>query len=458
MNEKNSRLITIFLIYDSCLIVASFLGSICLKYGSLNAGGYYILLPALIVIWTGIILGFKSQSFYFRESLLQHLQSQILDFLFFTGTLSTLVLILDLQLYSRLVLFGTILFFFTLRNLGFYVLHRYLSYMRVKGRHVKRLLIVGAGRIGKQLEEKIRRNVALGYKVVGFLDDGPGDPALEGRIIGGIGNIDSIIESQRVEEIILAIPLTATESIRSVIEAADYHGIRTSMVPDYYRLVQRSFETRTLGDMPLVSIREVTLDKLINKGLKRLFDMLFSFAVLVLLFPVFLFISVAIKATSKGPVFYRPIRVGLGGNDFECLKFRSMIVDDSPDHHLKSTEKDDPRITRVGAFLRRNSLDELPQFINVLRGDMSVVGPRPHRKALNADMQNEVTGYMLRHYVKPGITGWAQVNGWRGPTETQEQREQRTLHDLWYIENWSLWLDIRIVLMTLVGRSKQNAF
>jgi lipopolysaccharide/colanic/teichoic acid biosynthesis glycosyltransferase len=165
-----------------------------------------------------------------------------------------------------------------------------------------------------------------------------------------------------------------------------------------------------------------------------------------------------VKASSRGPVFYVPARIGLGGKEFGCLKFRSMVVDDSKDHNLKSTVVGDSRITKTGIFLRKYSLDELPQFINVLLGEMSVVGPRPHRAFLNEDMQKKVEGYMLRHYIKPGITGWAQVNGWRGPTETLEQKEQRTNHDLWYIDNWSFWLDIRIVLLTLIGKSGHNAF
>ena len=180
------------------------------------------------------------------------------------------------------------------------------------------------------------------------------------------------------------------------------------------------------------------------------------FAIIITL-PVTIALSIMIKLESTGPVFYRPQRVGLNGTEFDCLKFRSMIVDTSPTREEKYCQGD-PRITKVGAFIRKSSLDELPQFINVLKGEMSVVGPRPHRKFLNDQLQSKVEGYMLRHYIKPGITGWAQVNGWRGPTETMEQKINRTKHDLWYIDNWTIWLDLRIVLMTVVGKSKTNAF
>ncbi|HAP68267.1 MAG TPA: undecaprenyl-phosphate glucose phosphotransferase [Flavobacteriales bacterium] len=453
---KRTGLVWFFLVYDIIVMTAAFWGSIYLKYKSFEPGSYSILLPLIILLWSVVSFTVTPSNLQFRQGLYTHLRGQVIEMLIFVGIVSSLVLALGLNLYSRLVLFGTILFFFAIRNIGFLLIYKYLSYMRQRGRHVKRVLVIGSGRIGQSINRLLKRDVTLGYNVIGFLDDG--EPVSGLSILGSINDIEQIIVNDRVEEVVLAIPLTATEKISRVIEISEFHGLRVSMVPDYYRLVRRPFETYTLGDMPLVSIREVTLDGLFNKALKRAFDLVFSSAVLLLLSPVFLAISLAVKLTSRGPIFYTPTRIGIGGAEFKCLKFRSMVVDNSPNHHLKSTAKNDPRITRIGSFLRNQSLDELPQFINVLLGEMSVVGPRPHRKALNIDMQNEVSGYMLRHYVKPGITGWAQVNGWRGPTETQEQRTERTLHDLWYIENWTFWLDIRIIVMTIAGQSKQNAF
>lgn len=457
MRDKRSGLFAFFLAYDIIIMIVAFLGSIYLKYHSLQPGNYTIFLPLVIALWTLTRL-FTSRNLKFREGLITHFKEQVVDMVIMVGIVSSVVLIFELRLYSRTVLFGTITFFFVFRNVGLLIVYRYLFYMRHKGRHVRRVLIIGAGRIGKRIYQVLSKDPTLGYFVVGFLDDAEVDEEISDHVLGRVDDIGQVIERHRIEEVVLAIPLTATEKIRKVIDESEFHGLRVSMVPDYYRLVKRTFEARNLAGMPLVSFREVALDKSINKVLKRIFDMLFAFGVLVVLSPVLLLIAVIIKVTSPGPVFYRPTRIGLQGKEFTCLKFRSMIVDSSPDHHLKSTQKDDPRITRVGAYLRKHSLDELPQFINVLTGDMSVVGPRPHRKALNVDMQNEVSGYMLRHYVKPGITGWAQVNGWRGPTETKEQREQRTLHDLWYVENWSFLLDIRIIFMTIIGRSKENAF
>lgn len=459
MNEKGFRLVWIFLVYDILIIVASFLGSFYLKYNSLEANSYYIILPLIIIIWVLVVLTFTSQNYYFREGIVQRIKNQIIDFIIFGGIVSSLVLILELKLYSRLILFGTIVMFFILRNAGFLLLYKYLSYMRAKGRHVKRLLVIGAGRIGEELFNYVKRDVSIGYSIVGFLDDNP-DTANVPRnlIIGSTDDLSRILIDHRIEEVILAIPLTATSKIADAIETAEFHGLRIGMVPDYYRVVERSFETHTLGNLPIVSIRDIALDKIANQALKRSFDVVFSLAVLILLSPLFLIIALLVKLGSAGPVFYKPIRVGLGGKEFKCWKFRSMSVDKDPDHAMKSTVDGDPRITPIGSFLRKNSLDELPQFLNVLVGDMSVVGPRPHRSFLNEDMQKKVEGYMIRHYIKPGITGWAQVNGWRGPTETFEQKDQRTKHDLWYIDNWTFWLDIRIVLMTASGKSNKNVF
>ena len=184
-----------------------------------------------------------------------------------------------------------------------------------------------------------------------------------------------------------------------------------------------------------------------------------SFSALALFFlaPVFLLIALLIKIDSPGPVFYYPIRIGRGGKPFKLYKFRSMKECDIPSGGTLSTQKDDPRITRVGKFLRKFSLDELPQFINVFLGTMSVVGPRPHRRFLNRQLQESVYKYMIRHYVKPGITGWAQVNGWRGPTDTEEQRKQRTMHDLWYVENWSPLLDLKIIYLTIFSRKAHKS-
>ncbi|MBL4587142.1 MAG: hypothetical protein JKX84_08825, partial [Flavobacteriales bacterium] len=208
MNERSTRLVWIFLLYDVVIVTISFLGSIYLKYDSFEPGKYILVLPLIILIWVVQRLAFSSHNNYFREGLVQRILNQILSFMIFVGIVSTLVLVLDLKLYSRMVLFGTILFFFILRSVGFVLIYRYLAHMRAKGRHVKRVLILGAGRIGSQLLEHLNKDVGLGYMVVGFLDDAPEKAMVsEGKILGSISDLDSKIISENVDEIILAIPL-----------------------------------------------------------------------------------------------------------------------------------------------------------------------------------------------------------------------------------------------------------
>jgi exopolysaccharide biosynthesis polyprenyl glycosylphosphotransferase len=201
------------------------------------------------------------------------------------------------------------------------------------------------------------------------------------------------------------------------------------------------------------------MDSYISRFWKRVFDVIFSFIALLITFPILLLVAIAIKLDSKGPVFYRPVRLGKRGTEIRIYKFRSMKHNQTAADRTKSTALNDDRITRVGKIIRKYSLDELPQFINVLIGDMSVVGPRPHRLDLNKRFQQTTQNYLVRHYVKPGITGWAQVNGWRGPTETKYQYIGRTLHDLWYIEHWNFALDLYIIFLTIFGKgTRNNAF
>jgi putative colanic acid biosynthesis UDP-glucose lipid carrier transferase len=213
-----------------------------------------------------------------------------------------------------------------------------------------------------------------------------------------------------------------------------------------------------LKNIPIIKSKETPLDNYFYWLYKRFFDVCFSILALVLVSPLLLLIALSVKLTSRGPVLYAAGRVGMGGRIFTIYKFRTMYYPGKNQEDL-STLENDSRVTPLGRFLRKTNLDELPQFYNVLKGDMSVVGPRPHRVNLDKKLQHEVDKYMIRHYIRPGITGWAQVNGWRGPTATEEQKFQRIHHDLWYIRNWSVWLDIKIIFLTLLGKkTRENAF
>jgi len=458
MLKRDSKLASFFLGYDIVLIAISFLLSIYVKYDGLEAGRYFLVLPLIIINWVLVKVIITHDNYYFRDSILLRLKSQFPDFLLFAGVVSFSLLALDLKLYSRLVVFGTILGFFLFRNLGYLIIYQYLGWMRRKGRHVSKVLVLGAGRIGEQVMHFANSNIANGYRIVGFLDDAPNNPNIpEKLILGGLSDLKKALDGGLIDEIIIALPLTEDEKIRKSLEQADFHGLRVRLIPDYYRLFNRTFETSRFGQLPTINLRQIPLDRIVNIILKRVFDIIFSIAALIAVFPVMVIVAILIKIDAPGPIFYRPVRIGEGGRKFSCLKFRTMFENEASDGNTKSTVKGDSRITKIGSVLRKYNLDELPQFVNVLKNEMSVVGPRPHRTFLNEHMQKMVEGYMVRHYIKPGITGWAQVNGWRGPTTTVEQKLERTSHDHWYIENWTFLLDMKIIIMTLRGASN-NAF
>jgi Undecaprenyl-phosphate glucose phosphotransferase len=314
-------------------------------------------------------------------------------------------------------------------------------------------LIAGSGSLARKVASIMESNQYARLSVQGFIDCGDGQaPGSNERVVTSLDGLKDYLRYNYAHEIIIALPYYQQDKIKSLIDIADYHGTRIRFVPDYQGIFGESFKTYRFGDIELVNIRQIPLDHWFPNLLKNTFDILFASVVLFWLTPVLIIIGILIKIDSPGPILYKPVRVGRGGKPFKIYKFRSMSVSDNPMNGVQSTLKDDPRITKIGKFIRKYSIDELPQFINVLTGEMSVVGPRPHRTFLNQVMQESEEKYMIRHYYRPGITGWAQVNGWRGPTDTDEQKKQRTAHDLWYLKNWTLWLDIKIVWLTVFGK------
>jgi Undecaprenyl-phosphate glucose phosphotransferase len=325
----------------------------------------------------------------------------------------------------------------------------------------KCVIVAGTGNKAKIIEDQVLTSHNPGYQLKGFISCNKQDTCMieSKKVLGDLDNINLFLQSNTVDEIVIALPDDEKINIQKVLSVADYHGIRVKYVLDYHELFGNHYKITRFGQVDAVNIRETPCDGKIAGFLKNCFDKVFALVALAFLLPVFLLIAILIKVESRGPVFYCPIRIGKGGRPFKLFKFRSMMQNDDMSTGVQSTQENDPRITRVGKLLRKYSIDELPQFINVLLGTMSVVGPRPHRRYLNRQLQQDVYHYMLRHYVKPGITGWAQINGWRGPTDTEEQKRQRTLHDLWYVENWSFWLDIKIVYLTIFSsKVRKNAF
>ncbi len=318
-----------------------------------------------------------------------------------------------------------------------------------------RVLIVGAGDIGRLLLQKINQSPGLGYEPVGFADDTPMRKEVAGLpILGHTSQLGFLIREHTVQEVILGLPQASHEEILELISQCEREKATVRIFPNVFQIIASEISIDDLNGLPLLSVRDVALRGW-RLTVKRAMDVVVSAVTLILLSPMLLLIALLIKLDSPGPVFYCQERMGLHANPFQMLKFRSMRADAEQDTGPVWATKDDPRRTKFGGFIRRHSLDELPQFINVLLGDMSLVGPRPERPVFVDQFRQMVPRYMERHKEKAGITGWAQVNGLRGDTSIVE----RTKYDLWYIENWSLFLDIKIILRTAFGLFRdENAY
>jgi Undecaprenyl-phosphate glucose phosphotransferase len=323
----------------------------------------------------------------------------------------------------------------------------------------KLVIVAGTGNKAKKIEDQVLTSHHHGYQLKGFINCGNEDACMveNNKLLSDLDNIDQYLQANPIDEIVIALPDNQINKIQQILAVADYHGIRVKYVLDYQELFGNRYKITRFGHIDAVNIRQLPIDGKMAGFFKNVFDKIFAVGALAFLIPLFLAIAIIIKMETRGPVFYSAIRIGKGGRPFRLYKFRSMRENDNSADGVCSTRLNDPRITRVGRILRKYSIDELPQFINVLLGHMSVVGPRPHRRYLNRQLQENVYHYMLRQYVKPGLTGWAQVNGWRGPTDTEEQKRQRTLHDLWYIENWSFALDIKIIFLTIFSPKVHKA-
>jgi putative colanic acid biosynthesis UDP-glucose lipid carrier transferase len=327
----------------------------------------------------------------------------------------------------------------------------------------RKVLIVGAGDTGINFYQQYVKNEKYGYALAGFIDDIK-NPSLNGHYLGKTTDLDQIIAKYELDDIVVALPITQESQIQNIVTVGEKEGKRIRIIPDYQRYGSGKMKVDRLGSFPIITLRSLPLDVVDNKIYKRIFDIAFSVFVITIVFSwLFPIIALLIKVSSKGPVFFRQERWGLNNKIITCYKFRSMVatstdVDESGKYRQAS--KNDPRITPIGKFLRKSNLDELPQFLNVLLGTMSVVGPRPHPVPLNIASKDSIENYMMRHWVKPGITGWAQVNGYRGETRVPHLMQKRVEHDVWYLENWTFWLDLQIIVQTLVNmvKGEKNAF
>lgn len=322
--------------------------------------------------------------------------------------------------------------------------------------HKKNVLIIGCGRLGKQYFDSVRQHKNLGVNIIGFLTkDALENDNINYSIIGTICDLETISKEYLLDEVIIALKTDEYSELEYILNTCDKQGIRVKILPGYFEFLQVSMKLEEVFGVPIINIREVPLDSIGNRIVKRTFDIIAASLAIFIFSPLYIILAIGVKVTSRGPVLFKQERVSAGNKPFLMLKFRSMCVQKKEEEKTQWTTQNDARVTKFGSFIRKTSLDELPQFFNVLKGDMSIVGPRPERPFWVEKFKDEIPDYALRHYIKTGITGWAQVNGLRGDTSIEE----RIKCDNYYIHNWSLWMDIKILFLTVFkGFVNKNAY
>lgn len=412
------------------------------------------IIPIYLVIYHAFDFYSSKRGNSFGNEIVNIIEANIMGCLILFG----IFFIIKLNYISRMVIIQ-----FTITNTLLVILERYISrtilkYIRARGFNLKHMLIIGAGDLGHKFLKKIEKHREYGFSVMGFLDD---DEAKIGAkigktsVIGKIDTLDNFLLPYHIEEVVVALPLSAYQKLSSIIKVCEKHGVRVSIIPDYYSYIPAKPKVGEIDGIPLIYIRDVPLDTYLNQLIKRIFDIFLSIIFIIISSPIMIIIALGVKFTSRGPILFKQKRLGLNRKPFYLYKFRSMRVSSEETAATTWTTADDRRRTWFGELIRKTSMDELPQFFNVLKGDMSLVGPRPERPFFVNKFKDEIPKYMVKHQIKPGITGWAQVNGWRGDTSIEE----RIKCDIYYMENWSLTLDLKIVLMTIFkGLINKNAY
>ena len=337
------------------------------------------------------------------------------------------------------------------------VIRYILRNIRKKGLNQKHILLVGYSRAAEEYIDRILQNPQWGYNVRGILDDNvkAGTTYKGIKVLGRIANLMVILPENRLDEIAITLGLSEYYRLEEIVALCEKSGVHTKFIPDYNNIIPTKPYTEDLLGLPVINIRYVPLTNTFNMVLKRLMDIGGSIFAIILFSPVMLLAAILVKLTSPGPLIYKQERVGLHNRTFLMYKFRSMEVQPKEEEKKAWTVKNDPRVTGIGKFMRRTSIDELPQLFNILKGDMSLVGPRPERPFFVEKFREEIPRYMVKHQVRPGLTGWAQVNGYRGDTSIRKRID----YDLYYIENWTLGLDVKILIMTIFkGFINKNAY
>lgn len=452
VNKKSiytSRLVSDLVLLNLSFIISAILAQSIQTL--LDRDYMFILLLLLNIVWfvnanlSGFYLDFFTRSFSFQFF-------NILKTTLFQVGLTVLFIFLtkeDLFTRNFILLYGL---FLTLSiSLRTAIFKNVLISLRRKGKNIRNLLVIGAEEVGKNFKETITRNPDFGYHFSGFLDNTSKDD----EVIGILDQLDEKIKEKEIDEVIITLSSQPPELLDEIIRVCNINAVRIHIIPDYFRFLSSRFQISSIGNFPIITARQEPLEEANRRFLKRTFDIIFSSIVLIFLLSwLYPILALLIKLDSKGKVLFIQKRVGVKNDLFECYKFRTLSSESSRETEIfKPVLMGDKRVTGIGNFLRKSNIDELPQFFNVLKGDMSVVGPRPHAipyQDLYGKIFEEIK---MRHNVRPGVTGWAQVNGLRGDIEDEKENNRRTImrmkYDLWYIENWTMRLDLQIILMTI---------
>lgn len=412
------------------------------------------IIPLYLLIYNSLDLYTSKRGQGFFDELIKIIEANIIGFISVLG----LLFALKLHFVSRLIILQFFIINTILNIFVRYFSRLLLQFARSHGYNIKYMVIIGAGPLGFEFLNRLEEHKEFGYRVRAFFDDDPkkiGNRINNIEVVGNLAALENYLIDNHIDEAVIALPLAAYQKIGHIVEICEKNGIRAMIIPDYYKYIPAKPKVIEVDGLPLINIRDVPLDIFYNRLLKRAFDIVGSLFLILLFSPLMALIAVGVKLSSPGPVLFKQERVGLNRKNFTMLKFRSMRVSDEEVACTTWTTAGDPRRTGFGELIRTTSLDELPQLFNVLKGEMSLIGPRPERPYFVDKFKEEIPKYMIKHQVKPGITGWAQVNGWRGDTSIEE----RIKCDIYYIENWSLWLDIKILFMTVFkGFVHKNAY
>jgi putative colanic acid biosynthesis UDP-glucose lipid carrier transferase len=459
---KSKFIPVLFAFVDIILLVGSF---ILAKYLVFNGQIPYVffyntLIIGWSILWVVICLKFNLYEIpriLFTYKILAKNMYAIFTFIFLSA--GFISMITDYK-FSRLF-FGYFMLFFGLFLLTWRLISSFLvKFYRKKGHNTSTILLVGMNKNILSLLHKIYLNPKYGFKIAGLYTDADVSAEVKNYYRGKLSEISAFLDANTVDEIIISLPYHQSKLINDLFRYADNNMMRVRVIPEFSEYLSQTFSIDYIQNIPIMKLRSEPLNSFTNRILKRIFDVVFSSVIVIVLFSwLFPIIALIIKFTSTGPVFFVQERTGKDDKAFNCFKFRSMTVNVASD--VLQATKNDARVTPFGAFIRKTSIDELPQIFNVLLNNMSLVGPRPHMIKHTEEYRVLVDKFMVRHFAKPGVTGWAQINGFRGETKYIKDMENRAAADIWYIENWSFFLDVKIVFTTAFSmffKKDENAF